>query len=46
MKEIKELINWFKEDPKDAIQSLLMTIAILVFGIFFIYFAAIIDPPY
>lgn len=46
MKELKELITWFKEDPKDAIQSSLMAIAIFVLGYFLIYFAAIIDPPY
>lgn len=46
MKELKELITWFKEDPKDAIQSSLMAIAIFVFVYFLIYFAAIIDPPY
>ena len=46
MKELKKLINWFKEDPKDATQSLLMAIAIFVFGYFLIYFAAIIDPIY
>ena len=43
---MKELITWFKEDPKDAIKSSLMAIAILVFGYFLIYFAAIIDPLY
>lgn len=46
MKELKELITWFKEDPKDAIQSSLMAIAIFVFVYFIIYFAAIIDPTY
>ena len=46
MKEIKKLITWFKEDPKDAIKTSLMAIAIFVFGYFLIYFAAIIDPLY
>ena len=46
MKELKELITWFKEDPKDAIKTSLMAIAIFVFGYFLIYFAAIIDPLY
>ena len=44
MKEIKKLITWFKEDPKDAIKTSLMAISIFVFGYFLIYFAAIIDP--
>ena len=46
MKEIKKLITWFKEDPKNAIKSSLMAIAIFIFGYFLIYFAALIDPPY
>lgn len=46
MKELKKLITWFKEDPKDAIKTSLMAIAIFVFGYFLIYFAAIIDPLY
>ena len=46
MKELKKLITWFKEDPKDAIKTSLMAIAIFVFGYFLIYFAALIDPPY
>lgn len=43
---MKELITWFKEDPKNAIKSSLMAIAIFVFGYFLIYFAAIIGHPY
>lgn len=46
MKELKKLITWFKQDPKDAIKTSLMAIAIFIFGYFLIYFAAIIDPLY
>ena len=43
MKELKELITWFKEDPKDAIYSTVFIV--LAFALFycFIWLGAILE---
>lgn len=43
MKDIKTIITWFKEDPKDAIQTFLSIIATFTIGYCLIWLGAILD---
>lgn len=43
MKELKELITWFKEDPKDAISSTLLIILSFVLLYCFLWLGAILQ---
>lgn len=43
MKELKELITWFKEDPKDAITSTVLIITAFALFYFLIWLGAILQ---
>ena len=43
MKELKELITWFKEDPKDAILSTVSIISVFALLYCFLWLGAILQ---
>lgn len=43
MKELKELITWFKEDPKDAIYSTVFIVSAFVLLYCFLWLGAILE---
>ena len=43
MKELKELITWFKEDPKDAIFSTVLIISAFALLYCFLWLGAILQ---
>lgn len=43
MKEIKELITWFKQDPKDAISSTLLILSVFALLYCLIWLGAILQ---